>query len=701
MGSVKTAAAFEWFKRFEVFRLIQLSVFIFVFMFVKAAAADDKVLTSNNGEGKDDLCVFETVIEASSFKPQNDSSVNVETINLNGEYKNFKSVDEVVSDASGVQVRRLGGTGSGSYASIHGSTPGQVPVFVDGVLLNSGSSGAVDFSELNLILFDEINIYKGGAPVTLGSSGIGGAISLKTRSFLKPVSILSLTYGSFDTYRLTAVSGSSFKKTDILALVSLQGSKGDFTYLNLNGTPNNTDDDTFEKRINNEHNQATAFLKMDRRYKNWKFTIADALMIKKSGVPGMGNIPAYESSYSFLNNRLDFGADLKFDRDSFLKFKIYYTHNSDDFKDIYNETGVGAQYSNTKTDDAGGSVIFSKKWSDSNRTALNVSSRFEGLNSENRITKESDGYKFRVLSEIGIEHDFTPVKSLLIDPALRVTIINSRFNENNSYVVKVDNVYYSPSAGFKYEVIKNLFIIVNGGSYLRPPDIYEMFGDSGFITGNPDLLPEKGLNGNGGINWKLRSSNLKHRAFLTVSWFGSVVDNMIAYVQNSQNSVRAENVDKALLTGVETSARLKLFSSFGIEGNYTYMFTENRSRKPYHYGKKLPGHPEHEAFLKLFTDKRLGNFKSRLFITGDYAGQSYLDQANLKENALGRLFFSTGIRLDHYKSGLSFDLTVKNIFNKITAEDSNGNLRPLRDFEGFPLPGRSVFATLSWSAAKS
>ena len=92
-----------------------------------------------------------------------------------------KSLSEVLSEQSGVQVNQYGGLGHYSTVSIRGSSAEQVSVYVDGVKINSAGSGAVDFSSLPLDQIEKIEIVKGAASSEFGSDALGGAVLIQTK----------------------------------------------------------------------------------------------------------------------------------------------------------------------------------------------------------------------------------------------------------------------------------------------------------------------------------------------------------------------------------------------------------------------------------------------------------------------------------------------------------------------------------------
>ncbi|MCK7491335.1 MAG: hypothetical protein MZW92_06175, partial [Comamonadaceae bacterium] len=73
-----------------------------------------------------------------------------EVVEVAGEARAWPRWRRCCPRAVGVQVRRLGGLGSFGLASIRGSSAAQVPIYLDGLLLNAGGLSAVDLGELSL-----------------------------------------------------------------------------------------------------------------------------------------------------------------------------------------------------------------------------------------------------------------------------------------------------------------------------------------------------------------------------------------------------------------------------------------------------------------------------------------------------------------------------------------------------------------------
>ena len=90
-------------------------------------------------------------------------------------------IDDLLSEVPGVQIRRFGGAGERFEISIRGSRPEQVPVFLDGVRLNTSLTGRSDLSGICLDVLEEIQVTRGAGAARAGSGAIGGVVNLVSR----------------------------------------------------------------------------------------------------------------------------------------------------------------------------------------------------------------------------------------------------------------------------------------------------------------------------------------------------------------------------------------------------------------------------------------------------------------------------------------------------------------------------------------
>jgi outer membrane cobalamin receptor len=650
---------------------------------------------------------YETVVPGYRLRPTDEVTGFAETIDVEEEVKTFGSVSEVISDSVGVQVRSTGGLGSYSNVSIRGSTSAQVPVFLDGVQLNAGGFSSVNLGDLSLDSLESIEIYRGSAPLSLGG-GIGGAVSLKTRSFEEPTTEAAMSYGSWNTMRLFMLRGDKVGEVSGLALFSASGSEGDFKYLDTNGTVvANEDDDTIEKRKNNQHTAYSGLVKLNGEIGSWNWIVLNDLFAKQQGV-------AFIESLSSL--RTDLHASLRDLRGvlaarlggPLCKFAnlfvdVNYMAVSEDFSDTEGELFGLPVRTQSSTDAVGGSALLEVEFSKRHESAIRAASRYERY-TEDLVGQDDDqSPSTRTRVELGLGHKWTIWRSLAVLPALRGEIHLSKFGgglvpgtpfEFEPY--SLFDYYITPALGIRFEIIEGLILRANGGRYLRTPDLSELFGYSGTMVGNPELSAEVGYNADVGATFILERLGPVDLLRLDGAWFATWSEDLITYVQNSQDTVRPENIDSATIQGFEAALGVSLIHLVSLQGNYTYIHGVNTSDIPFYNGKYIPGRPRHEAYAKVEVQNSFERWGAGAWFDVEYMGKGYLTPSNDKENTFERRLLDLGGRVEYIKAGLTLTVEVENLLDTITMKNEDGDLRPLRDFRNSPLPGRTVLATIHW-----
>lgn len=109
------------------------------------------------------------------------------------------SLNQLVTQSSGIRIREEGGVGSNFDLSISGLSGNAIRYFINGVPLSSlGSS--VTLANIPVNLVERVEIYKGVVPPELGLDALGGAVNIITKRDRGNYLDLSLNAGSFHTY---------------------------------------------------------------------------------------------------------------------------------------------------------------------------------------------------------------------------------------------------------------------------------------------------------------------------------------------------------------------------------------------------------------------------------------------------------------------------------------------------------------------
>ncbi|MDF1485331.1 TonB-dependent receptor [Ramlibacter sp. H39-3-26] len=90
-------------------------------------------------------------------------------------------VADVLARLPGVEVSRNGGPGSTTSMYLRGAESRYTAVYIDGVRMDSQSTGGVAWEQIPLAQIDRIEVLRGPAAAVYGSDAVGGVIQLFTR----------------------------------------------------------------------------------------------------------------------------------------------------------------------------------------------------------------------------------------------------------------------------------------------------------------------------------------------------------------------------------------------------------------------------------------------------------------------------------------------------------------------------------------
>jgi vitamin B12 transporter len=120
-------------------------------------------------------------------------------------------VADLLARQPGVEFARNGGPGTSTSVFVRGSETRHTAVYIDGVRVDSQSTGAAVWEQIPLDQIDRIEILRGPAAAVYGSDAVAGVVQLFTRRGQGPVRPnASLTVGSYKTAQgQFGVSGSA------------------------------------------------------------------------------------------------------------------------------------------------------------------------------------------------------------------------------------------------------------------------------------------------------------------------------------------------------------------------------------------------------------------------------------------------------------------------------------------------------------
>lgn len=630
----------------------------------------------------------------------------------------------LLSRSVGVHVRRTGGFGDFSSVLIRGASADQVSVFLDGVRLSTGPGSVVDLSMFPLLTISRVEVFRGYAPAELGSEAVGGAINLVvSRPGGQSSTRLLGGLGSFGYGQLGIARADSRGSLSYSVNLGLQSWVGDFTYFSDNGTPYNLDDDRTVRRQNNE-----AFVLSTVGFLRWRpskllrVSILESFALKQKGLAGLGHVQALETDLEATHNLFS----IKVERRRFLHPRVDAMARLSGqlfrqrFKDPAGELGLSTQNQLDTTWSA--SLLARLSWSPDlhNLLALIPEWKVESYHGEDPGRK-SDGMsslprsrRYRFAASLR-DRILLASERIRLTPVVRFDAIYddvSGTSSGGSPLFDTHHHFVSPRLGARVRITHSVDHAVdmkaNVGRYFRPPSLFELFGNQGTARGNPELRPETGVAADAGITAKLRRPlPILSSLFLEGVFFGRYSKHLIKWVQNSQRTAVAKNLDRASALGVEATVgstlELPADISARAHASYTLLWTKNLTDQPLLEGNRLPGRPLHELDGRLEMRWRHRKLGISAHYSVRHVSKSFLDEANLFLPVPTRTLHDAGVTVSPWHEELTVAATFKNIANvrveKQRAPAFTGLStipRPLADFGGYPLPGWSFLLTLVW-----
>jgi|GEM_PF-321097 len=118
---------------------------------------------------------------------------------------------DVLRQVPGVEINQSGSAGNQTDVSIRGSSAAETLILLDGVDVNTGTTGGFDIADVTSDNLDRIEVVRGAGGALYGSSAIGGVVNLITREGSGP---LKLSYDGEGGNRATQRQAVTFDGAD-------------------------------------------------------------------------------------------------------------------------------------------------------------------------------------------------------------------------------------------------------------------------------------------------------------------------------------------------------------------------------------------------------------------------------------------------------------------------------------------------------
>ncbi len=589
------------------------------------------------------------------------------------------SLPDILAEATGVQVKRLGGLGTFSTLSLRGSSADQVEVYLDGILLNAAFGGGVDLSNLPLAHIGQIEVYRGAGA---GGNGLGGAVHVRTRSVEKSHGIRG-SWGSFDTRSLSGALAGGVGQSQVLLVADYAHSDNDFAFLDDNGTEYNARDDVWTSRQNNAHQSLNLLGKWRRVFGPQRvLSLCEIANWKHQGMPGISNNQSQNAHLGAFRTFTEIAyEDRALVRGMTMRQSLYFSHVKEVFRDLDGEIGIGRQDNDYRTRAYGWrgrlqTVLFSRGdiaaaiglHRETYLPTTRVRSTANLFDSQRWIFSARANMDISLPADIGV-WSFALARRRIHSSFTGANPFNfSRLAPDSAHARALTNL----RSGVRFDLTSHLMFKANAGRVFRVPSFYELFGDRGGVVGNVNLRPESGRTWDAGLRYAGQTTALEG------AYFDHRYENLIQFVHTSQATSRPVNIGNARAYGFEFTAQKRLSSRANLSGNYTWQRARDESDIPHLSGNALPNRPPHALFARITTHWGV----CTVFYDYIYEGGNFLDRANRRALA-ARHIHNAGVKID-VKQRFHIGLEVKNL-----------NGARIADTWGYPLPGRGFFVSVN------
>lgn len=486
-----------------------------------------------------------------------------------------KSIDEVLQQVAGMDIRRRGANGVQSDVSFRGSSFEQVLLLINGIRMNDSQTGHNSLNiPVDLADVERIEVIKGPAARRFGQNAYAGAINIITKINPGKKVKINAEAGDFETYGLGLSAHSGREKFSNSLNMSSNSSQG---YMH-----------------NTDYDIRNIFYQSQLKIKDGDIRLQAGFSEKKFGANGFYSSPLATEQYEELQSSIISLAH----RQSFGKFKlnsnVYWRRGQDMYlfnrekPEIYRNMHIG--------NNVGGEVNSSYDWA-LGTTGIGVELRKEFLASNNLGNRE------RFVSQVFFEHYFS-----FFDKKLNISPGISWANYSNA-----GNFFY-PGLDVGYNFNSNNKIYGNISKVHRVPTFTDLYYVSKTERGNPNLHPESALYAEIGYQYQTKDILAKVSGFLRNS------SNSIDWTKISLNELvwNAQNVGDMEIRGIEVEVNHQILNWLKYSAGYTYLDNDFKQPKDL-VSRYTLDNLKHQfigkletKFLKNFTNELVYRYNERL-----------------------------------------------------------------------------------------
>lgn len=450
------------------------------------------------------------------------------------------NVSDLLRDIPGIDVVQQGGAGKTTSIFIRGGESSHTLVLIDGVRVNSTTTGGFDFADLATDNIERIEIIRGPLSTLYGSDAVGGVIQIFTKRAKASSASVGFEFGSYGTARETISTEVKKDRYDLSLAASRLDTEG-FSVFKAGSERDGYQNTSISMRLG----KGTASGRMDfTTHLIQGTTELDGCKFDAFFTPYDCDNPAYEQE-----RRLAL-AGFKFQSQPGPAWEQALSASLTAERLVNRDPDPNGINSQINTDirtidwqhnihtSEGNQLIFGYEWQHK-----------KGVNQGN-FSKDLSNHAIYLQEQRGFGKPIQLLAGL-------------RWDENTLY-----ESAFTYRVGLSYLQAESIRWHAQYGTGFRGPSLNDLFWPG---AGNPDLKPEKSNGWEVGVE-----QTLSEGLSISLSYYDNVFKDLIQWIPNPSGEWQPQNRAKTGSNGIETNIAWRPSSILYIDGNYTYNDTEDK-----------------------------------------------------------------------------------------------------------------------------
>lgn len=583
---------------------------------------------------------------------------------------------EVLREETGVQITESGGLGAPATASIRGATAAQTPVYLGGVRLNDQVGGVADLSTIPLWLIERVDVYRGNAPFGADELGIGGAIVFEPRRPTKNEAGGGASLGSFGTRAGFGRFSLSKDGSGVLVGASAERAVNDYPFTDDRGTLFRSDDDARRARQNADSRLRDVWL-IARARPSERARVELLLndVAREQGVPRLALVPSRAARAELSRTLAAITAHLRLGarQRQELTLGTSLLDGRSAIHDPERELGTSSEETRVQGRRLAQRAALSLPLGERVKLAATAQGEVETLTRhDGPFESSATATTLRAATRLSWGRGGFSVFGLVSGQCRRT----EPSGEGCAKLEPTGRVGAGYRGGW-------FTAFVNASRYQRVPALGELYGAGVLVRGNAGLRSELGVSGDVGLRARVKRGPLELSGESSV--YLREASDLVTYARAAQGYVVPVNVNRARVMGLELGLGLRAFEHFELGGSATLLEPRDVTAERRLQNDVLPFMSRLVVAprLKVSTGERPGAL-SRAELSADliYTSNRFADAAGLivvpEQTVLG-----LGAAVSFWSGAVISRLRVANLLDSARF-----------DVVGYPLPGRSVYASL-------